>query len=322
MVCIVIEIIPYRSDWSPELLTIWQAAFGATYPIPAALFEANTTSDPSFRPTDTFVARQGDRPVGFLLTKRFRESLPTCERYADVGYLALMAILPDFQRQGVGQALLEMGEKHLREEGAQKLVLGGSFHHFLPGLPESAEAARHFFTRNGYTLGQDVWDVRRRLSESFPLPEIDLSGSPDPQIRPYREDEAPSLLDFLQQTFPGRWARDVAFHLERGGGIADVMGLFHAGVPGGFALLHPPGSAGVLRWAGFNPRMAALGPIGISPALKGNGLGMALLVRGIQELKARGSDDMVIDWTDLLAFYGRCGFSPWQRYTLAQKVLE
>lgn len=322
MVCIVIELIPYRSDWSNEVLAIWQAAFGATYPIPAALFEANTASDPSFRRSDLLVAHQGDRPVGFLLTKRFRDVFPTCERYANVGYLALMAILPDFQRQGVGRALLEMGERQLREEGAQKVVLGGSFHHFFPGLPESAAAARRFFAKHGYSLGQDVWDVRRRLSDDFTLPDVDLSVTPQLQIRPYLEGEAPALMSFLQETFPGRWARDVAFHLERGGALSDVMGLFQADAPQGFALLSPPGSPGALRWTGFNPQMAALGPIGISPALKGKGLGMALLVRGIAALKARGSDDMVIDWTDLLDFYGKCGFKPWLRYTLAHKDLK
>ncbi|MGZ3460379.1 MAG: LamG domain-containing protein, partial [Archangium sp.] len=48
------------------------------------------------------------------------------------------------------------------------------------------------------------------------------------------------------------------------GDIRDVMGLFVAGAPQGFAHLHPPGSVGALRWAGFDPDVAALGPIGVA----------------------------------------------------------
>jgi hypothetical protein len=30
---------------------------------------------------------------------------------------------------------------------------------------------------------------------------------------------------------------------------------------------------------------------------------------------------MVVDWTDLLTFYGRLGFSPWRQYRHGEKPL-
>jgi predicted N-acetyltransferase YhbS len=95
------------------------------------------------------------------------------------------------------------------------------------------------------------------------------------------------------------------------------MGVFLDGAPQGFAQLHLPLSPGALRWAGFAPEVAALGPIGVGKAIRGRGLGLALLVRGLEFLRAAGAHETVIDWTDLLDFYGRCGFAPWRRYTLA-----
>ena len=50
-------------------------------------------------------------------------------------------------------------------------------------------------------------------------------------------------------------------------------------------------------------------------------MGLALLVRALEQLRDWGAKETVIDWTDLLDFYGRCGFTPWLRYVLAQKEL-
>jgi len=37
--------------------------------------------------------------------------------------------------------------------------------------------------------------------------------------------------------------------------------------------------------------------------------------------KQRGVVDMVIDWTDLVGFYGRIGFKIWKRYWQGSKTL-
>lgn len=317
-----IELVPYRSEMAPELLAIWRAAVGEGYPIMPDLFKANTEGDPNFTAEDLMVASEGHRLVGFLLTKRYRGDFPGCERYADVGYLALMAVHPEFQRQGIGGALLDRGEATLRAEGSRRLILGGSFFHFLPGLPSDAEAARVFLEKRGYEALKDVYDVRRSLDDGFVMPDIARAlSATDVSVRPYRPGEERALLDFLVAEFPGRWAQDTAYFLEQGKPIGEVLGVFQGDHPKGFAHLNPPGSPGAKRWAGFKPNMAALGPIGVGEALKGRGLGLALLVKGIELLQASGTTEMVIDWTDLLDFYARVGFKPWMRYTLARKAV-
>lgn len=319
-----ITFVPYRPEFAPDLLAVWHAAFGDRYPIMPTLWEAITAGDPSFRETDALVAMSHGRPVGFALAKRFRETFAGCERFMPVGYLTLMAVHPDHQRQGVGTRLLALVETRFRDEGATKIVLGGSFHHVFPGIPVPLSGpggeAEPFFEAHGYTVGKEVWDVRRNLVTPPVLPEI-APLPPDVALRPTCPEEAPRMLDFLNRDFAGRWPRDVAHHLAHEGPVAHVFGLFVQGDPLGFALLHPPRSPGALRWAAFAPEMAALGPIGVSPALRGQGMGLALLVMALEQLRDWGATETVIDWTDLLEFYARCGFTPWLRYRLAHKDL-
>ncbi|HEY9857345.1 MAG TPA: GNAT family N-acetyltransferase [Stenomitos sp.] len=319
-----LDLIPYRPEMAPDLLTVWHSAIGDRYPIMPALWETNTQGDPSFTPEDLLVAVQDGAIAGFALTKRFREEAVTCERYLSVGYLALMAVAPGVQRQGLGSRLLAAAEARLRDGGAEKVVLGGSFHHFMPGVPSNWAEARAFVAARGYAMGKDVCDVRRDLTSETPLPDVSelLAARPHVTIRPYQEGESNPLMKFLLSNFPGRWPRDVGYFLDHGGDIGQIMGLFVDGVPRGFAHLHPPGSPGARRWAGFNPAVSALGPIGVGKVVQGHGLGLALLVKGLEHLKALGATDTVIDWTDLIAFYGKCGFTPFQGYTLGEKGLR
>jgi predicted N-acetyltransferase YhbS len=294
---------------------------GDRHPIMPELWTGNTAGDPSFADSDVIVALADGRPVGFVLTKRWRGDFPGCERYAPIGWISLMAVEPGFQRQGIGRQLLTLAETRLRNAGAKRIVLGGSFHHFLAGVPD--DAAKGFFANAGYTMGKAVWDVRRRLQAEPALPDISgiLTAAPDVAIRPVRPEETGDLLSFLGNAFPGRWHRDVAWYLESGGSPAMILGLFADGQIAGFAHLHPPGSPGTWRWAGAVPGVAALGPIGIDEGQRGRGLGLALLIQGLQALRVVGADETVIDWTDLLDFYGRCGFVPWLAYRLADKDL-
>jgi predicted N-acetyltransferase YhbS len=312
--------VAYRPEWAVPLVALWQEAAGDRYPILPALWAAVTAGDPGFRPADLLVAMEGGVPVGFVLTKRLREAFPGSDRYDAVGWVALMAVAPAHQRRGLGSRLLAAAEAGLKDAGARRVVLGGSFHHVMPGVPAALPGAAAFVEQHGYALGGTVWDVRRDLGEGPALPTV--PAAPGVGFRPCAPDRVAALNAFLAASFPGRWARDVGRFLAEGGDPGTVMTLEVDGAIEGFAWLHPPGSPGALRWAGFAPGMAALGPIGVSEAVRGRGLGLGLLVAGLSGLAAQGARDTVIDWTTLLEFYGRVGFEPWLAYRLGEKGLE
>ena len=47
--------------------------------------------------------------------------------------------------------------------------------------------------------------------------------------------------------------------------------------------------------------------MGLAPAFRGRGLGLALLDAAVRRLQALGVDEMIIDWTNLIGFYGSYG---------------
>ncbi|MDB5098002.1 MAG: family N-acetyltransferase [Cyanobacteria bacterium RYN_339] len=296
-------------------MALWQAAAGDRHPLPPALWDELTAFDPGFRPEDLRVAFEGETPIGFALTKQLRApaDLP---KFQDRGWIALMAVHPEHQRQGVGTALLAEAEQALKAAGKTAVNLGESLAHAMPGIPEALTEGRAFFQACGYEPTQEVWDVRGDVATAQP-PELPAGVT----ARVLAADEAGALLHFLNETFPGRWAQDMGQYLVEGRPIWHVMGLFEGGQLRGFAQLHLPGSPGALRWAGFNPDVAALGPIGVSKDVRGRGLGLGLLQAGLAHLASVGATDTVIDWTTLLEFYGRVGFKPWLRYQQARKEL-
>jgi predicted N-acetyltransferase YhbS len=307
---VVTQIQPYTPAMAGDLQALWQEAVGSVHPLTALQWSELLENDPGFRLEDLLVAVVGNKPAGFVLTKQLREDFPAM---AERGWIALLAVAPTHQRKGIGARLLAAAEAHL---GKRIITLGDSFHHALPGIPAELSGARAFFAKHGYVETQQVWDVRGDAREGG-----DVNLPEGVTVRPLQPGEEGELLHFLNTTFPGRWARDMAQSLVEHEPIADVMGLIEHDTLIGFSRIAPPGSRGAARWAGFSAGIAGLGPIGVSDEVRGRGLGLALVRAGLAELARRGATDTVIDWTTLLDFYGRVGFKPWLCYQQARKEL-
>lgn len=341
---LIVETAPYAEVWN-------RAA--APHPVTYGLIEEVTAGDPSFLHGDILTEYDGLRLAAFAVAKRLRKDYLGCGRFRDDGYIPLLAVDPDYQGRGLGSRLLERAETFLRGEGATRVVLGGSFHHALAGIPDSLPWAREFFGRRGYEVGSKrVWDVQRdvrhldvpsRVGEDLAAAGVEgrivvtrFGTSADPEA-------TAALLEFLHAEFPGRWCRDIAHSFCRPESAAHVMTLWQSGggcgsggggrgsaigVGGtgggrvvGFAQIHLPETPGTLRWEGFDPDAAAIGPVGVAKDMQGRGLGLAVVALAADFLKRRGARRVVIDWTDLVDFYGRLGFEPWLSYVLAHKTL-
>jgi predicted N-acetyltransferase YhbS len=326
-----VELRPFDPARIGAVVALWNAAAGRAFPLREALFRQNTVLDPHFDAAGAALAHEPatGRVVGCGIAKVARVPLGADGLRPDRGWLSFLVVHPEHRRQGIGAALVRAAEAFLRAKERPTAVLGGDPAHFFPGVPDDTGASG-FFEAQGYALRGEAYDLRRSL-RGYRTPEpvaAALRDNPGVEIRPLARGEEGALLAFLDATFPGRWRYTVARFLDGGGPIGDVMGVVRSGEVCGFALLFHPHS----RWIGPSiawtapagaegARTGGLGPMGLSPALRGRGLGLALLDRAIVHLASRGMQEMVVDWTILLDFYGTLGFTPYRRYRHGERSL-
>jgi len=316
------------------IVNTWNAAAGDRFPLRERLFRQNTVDDPHFDPAGCAVAvdARTEAVIGFAVAKVARVPLGADGLRADRGWISMLAVTPRYQRRGIGMRLLDAAEAFLRRRGRRRFVLGSDPAHFFPGVPDDP-GPLGFFAARGYALRGDAFDLRRPL-DAYQTPLVvlqALAANPGVEVRPLRPGEEASLLAFLDATFPGRWRYTVARYLDAGGAIGDIMGIVTRAEVLGFAHLFPPDASWIgpsVAWAmptddapARPGRAGGLGPMGISPAIRGRGLGLVLLDRSVLHLRDAGATEAYIDWTVLLDFYGKLGFAPCRRYRHGERCL-
>ncbi|MHB2019884.1 MAG: GNAT family N-acetyltransferase [Candidatus Xenobia bacterium] len=302
----------YEPTDAPAVMSVWNAAMPQAFPMDIRLFRQNTEQSVHYRVGDAVVAVEGDRVVGYGSSRVVREPLGNSGLQPEKGWISALVVHPEAQRRGVGSRLLSALRTHL--EGRQ-IGLGGDPAHFLPGLPTACDD--RFWLKHGFQIGPArAWDLKRSLDD-WVAPErlSEVEAKAGVSIAPCREEQVPALHAFFAESFPGRWHHDVTQRLKREG-AQDVLVVGDGSRILGFSSTFHSGSV-VLGPSVYWQREGGLGPIGVSEALRGRGLGLALVWRSMEHVKSHGANAMGIDWTVLLDFYGRAGFAPWLEYRLS-----
>ncbi|MCR9254989.1 MAG: N-acetyltransferase [Alphaproteobacteria bacterium] len=117
---------------------IHETAFGQR---DEAILTANLLDDPSAAPVLSLIAELDGAPVGHVLFTKM--TLPDGD--IAVSCLAPLAVVPNFQKQGIGKALIRRGLDDLARRGTDLVfVLGDPTYYgrsgFEPALPHGLEA--------------------------------------------------------------------------------------------------------------------------------------------------------------------------------------
>jgi GNAT superfamily N-acetyltransferase len=301
----------FRADFD-ALAGLWNTFYPAKYRVAPGLLRSHTVDSPVFDWGSSCVMGDPDRPSGFAAVKRSSAAL---WKGPDPDQSHLCAIA--FQDPLVGVDMMASVKRILRERGAYRLVFGQDSRHFFPGLPSECGQLREFLTIEGFEPDAEQVDLERDLADYAP-PEGVIESLEGATVRPCCEEDLPGLRGFLDRVFPGRWAYDVMVKAGEDG-PGTVLGLWFEGDCHGFALIQGEWSrtpiGGAVWNADLGPSWGALGPIGVSPEVRGRGWGHGLLASALLELKARGARRTIIDWTTLADFYSRHGFEVARRYT-------
>ena len=271
----------HRDD-RDRVLQIWNAA--APYDrMTDALLEEKIWRDVDADPELALVAASAGALLGFgvgVLRKAHGASR---------GYLKLLAVAEGHRRHGVGTALLEALEAGLAARGATSVKVYESAPNYLvPGIDARYREAHAFAGARGYRVVGDA----QNLEVDLAAPVAAGSAPVAVEIRRATPADETRLRALLDTEWPS-WAA------EAGAALANSP-------PTLFIAKREGRVVGFAAWDANNRGTGWFGPRGVAPDERGRGIGRALLLSCLDDMRRQGHDAAVIAWADNEAFYARC----------------
>ncbi len=303
------------------LVRLWNAAAGREFPLDERLFLQQLSMDTDPRRCFAYTEPDGTIIAAALVKRAARPGASGI--VPKTGYLSSLVVDAAHRRTGLARALMTEARTWLNSLGATTIRLGSDHYHLLPGRPIEAgkgyEALKAFTASVGFLGEREEYDLMAKLATTSTPVSEDRTGSRY-VFRPYRPGERDEVLAFIRSNFPGRWTHEAAEAIDAGMRPEDLMLALDLadGAVVGFSRVYDDTSPilgpGVYWRDLMGRKPGGLGPIGVDSSRRGAGLGLGLLSHCVRELRSRGVETMVIDWTDLIDFYGKLGFTVWKRY--------
>lgn len=314
------NILPLDRSRMSEIVNMWNKELGSQFPMREELFKQNSFEDENvFSPASLMAINEKNQVVGFIICKRWQEKLPV-NMSSEIGWIQALLVSSAYRGQGIGSSLLEEAESALREDGATEILLGRDPWHYFPGVPEEDDETAKWFDKKGYEYFGVDYDLTAVYDSSKKEAKPELDGVEAVLLTAEEKD---ALLAFLHRVFPGRWEYEAIHYFKKGGTGREFVVLKKAGQIIGFCRIndeHSPMIAQNVYWAPlFADSLGGIGPLGVDQNERGNGYGLAVVQAGVHFLRNRGIKRIVIDWTGLIDFYGKLGYTVWKGYKKYRK---
>jgi GNAT superfamily N-acetyltransferase len=306
------------ADEIKKMLLIWNTAAHPDYLINERFASYNLMPFTGETVQGRFAILDGE-PVGFVLTCAMMESPANT-----LGWVSAIAVCPTAQRQGIGSSLLAWAEDWLKQQGCERIRIGGNFRPFAPGLPSAMRGSLPFFAKHAYQMpaGQPYeYDIARSLKNYQSV----YAKPVHAELVPMQPGQEALLLEFLKREYPGRWQFEAQKFVRDGGRSQDYLLLWVDNKVEGFCRITLEDSERPIER--FYPQRLVhswgqFGPLGLSKAVRGQGLGGYLIDAAALHMQLLGVDGCVIDWTALTNLYAKFGFNLYNQYLSLFKTIN
>lgn len=293
---------------------LWQATLGDLWAVDRDAFHQATTVHGGAERFANFVAEEDGRIVGFICSQ---------QGGADEAGILCVLVAPEFQRRGIGRALVQHALDALAKRGVRRVSVGcGGHAYFCPRVPENLPGAKAFYESLGwqfveyvlYDMTMDVRDfvfdpmwIERPRSKGFDVVMLDAR-------------HVVSLLDFEHAHFP-EWLDGFEHHIEVGHLDKVIVATDQKGDIVGSVTVFTNRDGEYdngLAWrALLGGNVGGFAVLGVREDVRGNGIGLALAAEATCVLKERGVGTSFVGWTYLEEMYGRLGYRVWRRYHMS-----
>jgi GNAT superfamily N-acetyltransferase len=317
---------PLDSRHVSGLLALWSRRWGDEFPLDLALWRQNTEADSRhFRGDRCWIIEDGDTLIGSLALKTPGDPPAWPGQDPRHAWISFLLVEPG-REPDAAPPLVDQALKSLRRLRFGSVSYGGDPSHFFPGAPEADRALGRILETAGFRPGEIVHDLVGDLQHyRLPTGVAQALHKADVTVSACDHNDTQALLLFIENSFPGRWAYETRQRLAVEPSPGDILVIKRGAEVIGFCHTYHRGSRRIgpsISWRrAIGDHYGGLGPMGVAPAFRRQGLGFALLARAVDHLRRRGVTRVVIDWTTLVDFYGRLGFQVWRTYRSWRRVL-
>lgn len=300
-----------------SLLQCWASALpldGVTLD----LFERKVLLDENYERDSLAVAEVDGKLAGFVACFVLNKPIEKVGHREDTGFITAMGVAPEYQKKGVGSALLGAAEEFFKKRGRRIITIAPyTPNYFVPGVDKDRYAdgvrflEKHGFKEYSEGIAADALISKFELSADVLEKEKQLARE-GVDIRTYKREDLVDYIQFQRDLMPGPWVEDARRNLVE---------LTHGRFPADAIWL----AVDKGKIIGFcqNER-EHFGPFGVSDDYQGRGVGTVLLARTMHQMRLNGYHSAWVLWTGeraLKGVYGRLGFTFTRRFAIMKKEI-
>lgn len=310
----------YSPGDEDQIVKVWNDTL-AIDPITTVRFRNLVLLDGNFDPEGLRLAFHKDRLVGCFYAVRRLMPMSGSDLEPDNGWIPFFFVHKDYQRQGIGENLLNQALHFLRKHD-RKNVFFASYapNYILPGIDAEAYPAGWGFLQKmgfeklyspvamdrdlvGYVIPEDVQElIKQREAEGY-------------TFNTAQDSDLVELVKFANEVFNPDWGRAIREGVVAGLPLDWIFVARDQGKLVGFCL-HG-------AYEGIPERF---GPFGVDPDQRGKGLGKILLNICLAAMRAEGLHGAWFLWTGETSpagyLYTKTGFVINRHFHVCRKSLD